>query len=110
MSRVKPKEFWEKHVQAFHKSRMSQSEYCRAKGLKHRSLQYHLSKKQITEPRNSHSLVKNSGWLPMAIIDEPTGGNSGGIRIQISRITIEAERSCDGAHLTNVLRAAGVMC
>ena len=110
MSRVKPKEFWEKHVLAFHKSKMSQREYCRKKGLKHRSLHYHLRRNRLTEPVNSHSLEKHSGWLPMTVIDEPTRVNSGGVRIQISRITIDAEQGCDGTLLANMLRAVGAVC
>jgi hypothetical protein len=110
MSRQKRKKFWAKHIEAFRESGMSQRAYCQANSLNHRTLQYHLCKRRRKEAENHHSLEKHSGWLPMAIIDEPKTINPGGIRLQINRIIIEVERGFDSAHLTHVLQAVGAAC
>jgi hypothetical protein len=111
MSRVKPKEFWEKHVEKFRKSKMSQRAYSRAHGLKHRTLQYHLNKKRPVTPETPHTIKGQSGWLPMIVTDEPAhSACTGTIRLQISRVTIETERGFDNTHLMNIFRAAGVVC
>ncbi len=115
MSRVKPKEFWDKHVEAFLKSGMSQRAYCRLKRLKHRALSYHLCKNQRTksiQPRSPEKRGIDPGttWLPITIVDEPSHKSSGRIRLQISRITIDTDQGCDGALLAHVLRAVGAAC
>jgi hypothetical protein len=110
MSKQKRKKFWQKHIEAFHASGMSQRAYCLTNSLSHRSLQYHLSKRRRKEAGNHHSLEKRGGWLPMAIVDEPERINPGGIRLQINRIIIEVERGFDSAHLAHVLRAVGAAC
>ena len=110
MSRVKPKEFWKKHVTTFKKSGMSQRAYCRVHGLSHRSLQYHLHKNHLTGKGNSRQLEKRGNWLPLSIVDEPAKLSTGTIRFHISKITIEAEQGCDSTILTTLLRAAGATC
>ena len=110
MSRVKSKNFWDKHIADFQKSGMSQVEYCRTNGLKHRSLQYHLHKNQLTRSMNPKSLEKHSRWQQIEVVDEPATVCTGGIRFQISRITIEVEKGFDTVQLSNVLRAADASC
>jgi hypothetical protein len=110
MSKVKPKEFWTRHIAAFQESRTSQREYCRAHGLSHRTFNYHLRKNRLIGPGNSTRMERASGWLPMTIVDEPTKLSPGRIRLQISRVTIEAEPGFDDTHLANVLRAVGAVC
>jgi hypothetical protein len=110
MSTVRSKASWEQHVTAFQESGMSQREYCRVKGLKPKSLQYHLRKKRRAGAENPPTLEKHHGWLPITVVDEPEKSGPGGIRFHISRITIEADRGFDQAILANMLRAAGAVC
>jgi len=111
MGRVKPKAFWDRHVQEYKKSGMSQQAYCFEKGLKPRSLQYHLRKSRNVGLEKSKSLEKFNGWLPMTIVDEPSKPSSpGGVRLQISKITIETDQGFNPANLAQVLRAIGVIC
>ena len=110
MSKAKPKNFWDKHVKMFQESGMSQREYCRSKGLKHKSLQYHLRKHGLTQPQKPLQVEVQNEWLPITIIDEPAKVCTGGIRFQISRMTIEVEKGSDAVQLANVLRTVGAAC
>lgn len=90
---------------------MSQKAYCVEKGLRPRSLQYHLRKSREAGLENSKSLEKFSGWLPMTIVDEPLkSSSSGGIRLRISKISIEADQGFNPANLVQVLRTIGAVC
>lgn len=111
MSRAKPKSFWDKHVKMFQESGMSQREYCRMKGLSLEALKYQLRKNRLTESEKSHKSQESpSGWLPITVIDEPASIYTGGIRFQISRMTIEVEKGFDAVQLANVLRTVGAAC
>jgi hypothetical protein len=104
------KEFWEKHLKAFQNSGMSQRVYCRAHNLKHRSLQYHLHKNGLTGNVKTCGPARQNEWIPVTVVDEPAPRTTGGVRIQISRITIEADRRFDDARLANLLRAVEAVC
>lgn len=111
MSRIKPKAFWDGQIEAYHKSGMSRKEYCVTKGITPRSLEYHLNKrKKLSEPEKLQNIERKNEWLPMRIIDEPANKCSGGIRLHINRIIIEAEKGFDGNHLANLLRTVGAVC
>lgn len=111
MSRVKQKNFWNKHVKKFQESGMSQRGYCREKGLSYEALKYHIRKNRTIESgKRLKSQESSSGWLPITVIDEPAAICTGGIRFQISRMTIEVEKGFDTVQLANVLRTVGAAC
>jgi hypothetical protein len=103
--------WWEKHIEAFRASGMTQREYCQLNSMKPRALQYHLTQMRRKESNISHSLEKRSEWVPVSVVDsEPERISPGGVRLQINRIIIEAERGFDSAHLTSILRTVGAIC
>jgi len=108
VSRQKPKEFWEKHIEAFRETKLSQTAYCKTNKLRYKSFQYHLRKKREKEKQNNPE--KSSEWLPMTIIDEPASNSPGGIRLHFNKIIIEAEKGFDSTHLANLLRTVGAVC
>jgi len=111
MNRVKQKNFWDRHIKMFQESGMSQRGYCREKGLSYEALKYHLRKNRTIETERSLKKPDSSNrWLPITVIDEPSAVCTGGIRFQISRMTIEVEKGFDAVQLANVLRTVGAAC
>jgi hypothetical protein len=105
-------EFWEKHLETYRKSRMSQMAYCRKHGLKIRAFTYRLARmqKQKSAPPAIKKLERVNGWLPLAVTGESSGISYGGVKILIGKITVKAERGFDAPHLADVLRAVGAAC
>jgi len=103
--------FWDRHIKMFQESWMSQRGYCLEKGLSLEALKYHIRKNRLTESEQSvNSRDSSNRWLPITVIDEPSAVCTGGIRFQISRMTIEVEKGFDAVQLANVLRTVGAAC
>ena len=110
MNRQEAAEFWQKHIEAFQGSGVSQQTYCLEKGLRIQTFRYRLGRKRKSESESTKEHGKQSRWLPLAIMDESCGVRPGGVRIRIGRVTVEADPGFDAPHLSDVLRAVGAVC
>jgi hypothetical protein len=113
MNAVRPQEFWKEHIDGFRQSGMSLRKYCRTNDLKISSLQYHLKKSQVCATNMPGHIENECGtWLPLTIVDEPIVDSQAQnmVRLQFSRITIEAGQECDPIYLANVLREVSSLC
>lgn len=109
MNRREPREIWEKRIEAFRASGMTQRAYCESNGVKIKAFHYHLMRDRKLRGGASGSNGGASGWMPL-IIDDMSCPRPGGIRIRIGRVTVEADPGFDAIHLSEVLRAVGSMC
>ena len=98
--------FWERHVESWRLSNLSQAQYCRRHGLSPQSFSYWKNRIELSSPM-SHALVE----LPLCSFSEKTTPeSSAGITIRVGECyRVEISRGFDADALERVLRVVGCL-
>ena len=108
MTRTERASFWLGHIEAQHRSGLSQSRYCAAHDLSAKSFSYWHRKQRRGARASTREPVASKAlhWVPLQLIEEqaPTGGVPGsGVRLHAARVTIELALQFDAPTLQRVL-------
>ena len=100
--------YWQRHVESYKTSGLTRETYSKENHIRVYQLDYWRKKISRME-RDPESGPANSQWVPLKILDKPTGNNSR-INLWIGSIRIEVEQGFDSKHLAEIVRSVGSEC